>query len=40
MDVALLSETCLKPSEKFFTPNYNFIGLTASREAKALPIAM
>jgi hypothetical protein len=31
IDVVVLSETHLKPHERFFNPNYFFIGLTASR---------
>jgi hypothetical protein len=37
--VALLSETHLKPPERFYIPNYHFIIQTASREEKAeLPL--
>jgi exonuclease III len=35
IDVVLLSETHLKPHERFFAANYQFIGLNASREEKA-----
>jgi exonuclease III len=34
IDVALLSETHLKPHERFFIPNYHFYR-TVSREEKA-----
>jgi hypothetical protein len=41
VDVALLSETHLKPHERFFIPNYNFYRLTASRAKKAeLPLQL
>jgi hypothetical protein len=39
-DVALLSETHFKPHKRFFIPNYQFIGLTASQEEKAFPLTM
>jgi hypothetical protein len=38
--VALLSETHLKPHEKFLFQIIAFIGLAASREEKVFPITM
>jgi hypothetical protein len=36
----LCSQRHLKFHERFFIPNYRFIGLTASREEKAFPITV
>jgi hypothetical protein len=40
MDVTVLSETYLKPHERFFGPIITFIELANSREEKAFPITM
>jgi hypothetical protein len=39
-DVALLSETHLKPHERFFIPNHHFYRTDRFPERKAFPITM
>jgi hypothetical protein len=39
-DVALLSETHLKPHERFFIPNYHFYRTTSHEEEAELPLKL